>query len=767
MKKISFIIYKKNDIKYKKLIISLSFLNIPDNVFVNVVTLTGEGSIASIYNEGINVSKDADYRIYVDENIKILEKNLISKVVGIFDNDSKIGIMGCIGTTAISLTGGFLEKSGKVKINENEKIYDEFLEKYKEVIAVSGVLMVTRGNILWREDLFKGNGFWDIAQCIEYKRSGYKIVIPQQNNCWIQTDEIKTNIEEKSRKEFLDEYSKDIFPLVTVIIPTYNRPKYFKIALDSVINQTYKNLDIFITDNSTNNLTEDLMNEYLARDKRIKYIHHKNYAAIDNWNCARKYNNPKAEYVNWLMDDDVFHPKKIEIMMGYYLNNNGISLVTSYRKRIDKDGNEIRDIETTKQLSNVLKRYNGISVGRMILCNFDNIIGEPTTVLIKKKFLKNNNLGWEKDAGKYNVPDFPTWLNLLSKGDMIYIPEALSYFRCHAGQRQFQPMVQIYCIICWLIQAQYAINNRIFLLEEKDIRTTLFTGTMFVINGLKILENINEYRTEREMLENILQSIGNAFFNGYILDFSIDINNEEQKKCACCGQRVEEYLPLPDYYLEQYKKYNVTAKVRPEMLNKYAYTCPKCGATDRERAYAAWMIREIPSNKKIRILDIAPVRSLQKFILKNYPLAEYRTGDFLRDDVDYKLDIMNMYQIEDESIDFFICSHVLEHVSDDLKAMREFKRILKKDGKGILVAPINLNQKHIEEDPDCTDVGERWRRFGQEDHIRRYSKQGYMERLKMAGLEVQEYTKKDFGRKVMQENDLSDTSTIYIVGKGK
>nr|WP_260162696.1 class I SAM-dependent methyltransferase [Pectinatus brassicae] len=128
---------------------------------------------------------------------------------------------------------------------------------------------------------------------------------------------------------------------------------------------------------------------------------------------------------------------------------------------------------------------------------------------------------------------------------------------------------------------------------------------------------------------------------------------------------------------------------------------------------------------------------------------------------------MNMYQIEDESIDFFICSHVLEHVSDDLKAMREFKRILKKDGKGILVAPINLNQKHIEEDPDCTDVGERWRRFGQEDHIRRYSKQGYMERLKMAGLEVQEYTKKDFGRKVMQENDLSDTSTIYIVGKGK
>ena len=109
----------------------------------------------------------------------------------------------------------------------------------------------------------------------------------------------------------MDEYSKDIFPLVTVIIPTFNRPKYFEMALCSVLAQTYKNIEVVVRDNSTNDDTEKLIQEYLKADSRIKYFRHKNFNADDNWNWARHYNNPKAEYVNWLMDDDLFYPEKI------------------------------------------------------------------------------------------------------------------------------------------------------------------------------------------------------------------------------------------------------------------------------------------------------------------------------------------------------------------------------------------------------------------------------------------------------------------------
>ncbi|MBQ3442757.1 MAG: glycosyltransferase [Selenomonadaceae bacterium] len=76
------------------------------------------------------------------------------------------------------------------------------------------------------------------------------------------------------QQAFLKEYSADIFPLVSIIIPIFERPHYFKLALESVLNQTYLNLDIMITDNSNNDETEKLMQPYLKKDKRIKYYHH-------------------------------------------------------------------------------------------------------------------------------------------------------------------------------------------------------------------------------------------------------------------------------------------------------------------------------------------------------------------------------------------------------------------------------------------------------------------------------------------------------------
>ena len=126
---------------------------------------------------------------------------------------------------------------------------------------------------------------------------------------------------------------------------------------------------------------------------------------------------------------------------------------------------------------------------------------------------------------------------------------------------------------------------------------------------------------------------------------------------------------------------------------------------------------------------------------------------------------MDMKEIPSGSIDFFICSHVLEHVRDDIQAMRELKRILRPDGKGILVVPIDLDADSFDEDPDCEDIGERWRRFGQDDHVRRYTRETYLERLCSVGFHVTEIQKDYFGERSMRENDLLDTSTVYIVSK--
>ena len=177
------------------------------------------------------------------------------------------------------------------------------------------------------------------------------------------------------------------------------------------------------------------------------------------------------------------------------------------------------------------------------------------------------------------------------------------------------------------------------------------------------------------------------------------------------------------------------------------------------------MKKILPADKRINILDIAPRQSITNFVKKNFPLADYKTADLFMPNVDYKIDICHMKEIADGSIDFFICSHILEHVADDIKAMQELKRILAAGGCGIVIVPINLNQTEIDEDPNCKDVGERWRRFMQNDHVRAYTKKVFLQRLESVGFTVEQYDKNFFGEELMTENGLIDTSVVYIVRK--
>lgn len=97
-----------------------------------------------------------------------------------------------------------------------------------------------------------------------------------------------------------------------------------------------------------------------------------------------------------------------------------------------------------------------------------------------------------------------------------------------------------------------------------------------------------------------------------------------------------------------------------------------------------------------------------------------------------KMDITDI-QYADGHFDVIYCSHVLEHVDDDRKAMREFHRVLKPNGWAALLVPITADVTH--EDPGITDPARRLEIFGQEDHVRRYGPD-YIDRLTEAGFKV-------------------------------
>ena len=238
--------------------------------------------------------------------------------------------------------------------------------------------------------------------------------------------------------------------------------------------------------------------------------------------------------------------------------------------------------------------------------------------------------------------------------------------------------------------------------------------------------------------------------------------------CPVCGAKLDSFLPLNPTYLQNKQKYqNPYSFEDVETLNVDQYLCPQCHASDRDRLFALYFqkrLKDRGEDNRLRLLDFAPSKPLQKLI-KTIPSLEYVSTDKYMRDVDLELDVMDLHSIASNSFDIFICSHVLEHVDDDRIALSELFRILKVGGFGILMVPINLKTQEIDEDPTISDIGERWRRFGQDDHVRLYSKQGFIQRVKDAGFVINALGVEYFGRQELIKYGITPQSVLYVVEK--
>lgn len=153
--------------------------------------------------------------------------------------------------------------------------------------------------------------------------------------------------------------------------------------------------------------------------------------------------------------------------------------------------------------------------------------------------------------------------------------------------------------------------------------------------------------------------------------------------------------------------------------------------------------------KKRKVLHFAPEQAFYKRFrrLKN---LEYTTTDLNSPLADVKADICDL-PFADFSYDFILCNHVLEHIPDDLTAMKELYRVLKPGGTAILQIPQDLSRAETFQDDTITDPKQRAKIFGQYDHVRIYGRD-YFQKLREVGFEVNEV-------------DLSKDMTIQEVDK--
>ena len=220
------------------------------------------------------------------------------------------------------------------------------------------------------------------------------------------------------------------------------------------------------------------------------------------------------------------------------------------------------------------------------------------------------------------------------------------------------------------------------------------------------------------------------------------------RECPVCGCRKRKFLPYG----------YVTSRENA--------LCPRCLALERHRLIWLWIERETNlTDYPRKMLHIAPevalMRKFKQIYASNSEL--YVTADLESPLATLHFDVQQI-PLDDESFDILICNHLLEHVENDHKALKELFRVMRHGGWGIILSPMDESRETTFEDDSITDEAERTRIFGQYDHRRIYGRD-YADRLRKAGFEVEVI---DYASQLTPEERnlyaLTD-ETLYIVRK--
>ena len=298
------------------------------------------------------------------------------------------------------------------------------------------------------------------------------------------TEEMADILRKRIKKWNILDVSIHDTPLVSIMIPTYNRPHMFEEALQSCLSQDYAHLEILVCDNSTNDDTECIMQKYMG-DERVYYQRNRETKSKAD-NFAPFEHLARGEYLQWLMDDDMLAPNKISKMINVFSNHSNVKLVTSRRGIVDKNAIFIKQYDVPLTISGEYQIYTGGDLAIPMLSQGNNFIGEPSAVLFRRKDL--NHHYWRAESNGYlTLSDVSMWLELLEHGDGVIFAEPLSFYRNHAEQEGRQADVILLSRLEWIRLNKYYVNKNVFkysydkywsymnflIDESKNIRTRL------------------------------------------------------------------------------------------------------------------------------------------------------------------------------------------------------------------------------------------------------------------------------------------------------
>lgn len=207
-------------------------------------------------------------------------------------------------------------------------------------------------------------------------------------------------------------------PLISIIIPTYNSERYLSETIESVINQTYSNWELFLVDDCSRDNTQSLINSYLG-DKRISLHILKENSGGPAVPRNKGIELANGEYIAFLDSDDIWEENKLEIQIKYISEK---TIIHSSANIINEKGDFTGRI-FNGFLINLLKSFLSKKT-ILIYKNFVNI----NTVLISKDHLSK----FRTENFFHGIEDWLLWFEIASKEyKFIYLNQSLIKYRIH------------------------------------------------------------------------------------------------------------------------------------------------------------------------------------------------------------------------------------------------------------------------------------------------------------------------------------------------
>lgn len=237
------------------------------------------------------------------------------------------------------------------------------------------------------------------------------------------------------------------------------------------------------------------------------------------------------------------------------------------------------------------------------------------------------------------------------------------------------------------------------------------------------------------------------------------------RTCSCCGSSVRRFLD---------QGYGHPVLERLQVIGgmyKRDDRCPVCHASDRDRLVLFYLKRNVltQAGPKLAILHFAPEKSISGVLVALDERIDYVAGDLEPERYYHLAGVMklNLLAIDrpDASADVVICNHVLEHIVDDMRAMKEIFRVLKPGGVAILQTPISARLQAIIEGDGSESPETKIALYGQSDHVRIYTHADYVSRLETTGFAVEPYMAYDDDQDLALADNLNPFEMLYACRK--